>query len=72
MTNHKDKERDMKIKENLNITTTDFWYDITDGGYLEPSEILEDEKDIIQVKEAIKTLIKFRDACEENIDGFFE
>ena len=60
----------MKIKENCEASTDDFWYDLTDGGYLDPEEILEDEKDIEAVKKAISVLREFKDACEEEIEGF--
>ena len=60
----------MKIKENCEASTDDFWYDLTDGGYLDPEEILEDEKDIEVVKKAISVLREFKDACEEEIEGF--
>lgn len=60
----------MKIKKNLDISTDDFWYDLIDGGYLHPEEILEDSKDVKRVFDAIATLELFRDSCIEEIENF--
>jgi len=62
----------MKIKKGLEISTSDFWYDLTDGGYLNPEEILENQAEILVVKEAIKTLKNFQTSCEEQIEGFIQ
>jgi hypothetical protein len=62
----------MKIKKNLDITTDDFWYDLTDGGYLKPEEILEDSQDVERVLDAIATLELFRDSCIEEIEDFVQ
>lgn len=56
----------MKWKENAEIVTSDFWYDITDGGYINPSELLEDEEEIAEVEKAIEVLRKFKRSAEEN------
>jgi hypothetical protein len=61
----------MKIKNGCTTSTDDFWYDITDGGYLKPEEILESDEDIKQVNSAIKILKEFEDSCERQIEGFF-
>jgi hypothetical protein len=60
----------MKIKPNLELFTDDFWYDLIDGGYLKPENIMEDVADIDAVLNAIKMLKRFRNACEEQIDNF--
>lgn len=60
----------MKIKEGCEASSDDFWYDLTDGGYLNPEEILENKEDVDRVNEAIKVLQEFRDSCEEQIEGF--
>ena len=62
----------MKIKEGCTASTTDFWYDLTDGGYLKPEEILENPSDVKRVKEAIAVIIEFQDSCDEQIEGFVE
>ena len=62
----------MKIKEGCTASTGEFWYDLTDGGYINPEEILEDPQDVKRVNEAIKTIKEFRDSCEDQIDDFFQ
>lgn len=41
-----------------------FWYDITDGGYIKPEEILDDQVQLDTVNEAIKVLKSFEMALE--------
>ena len=62
----------MKIKENLEISTQDFWYDLTDGYYLEPYDICENTDDADRVYEAIKIIEDFHNSCEEQIEGFIQ
>ena len=60
----------MKIKEGLQISTGDFWYDVTDGGYLNPDDICENEEDAKRVREAIAVIRDFESSCEDQIEGF--
>ena len=62
----------MKIKQGLEISTQDFWYDLTDGGYLDPVEICESPSDAFAVSQAIKKIKDFQDSCEEQIEGFIQ
>jgi len=62
----------MKIKENCQASTAEFWYDLTDGGYLDPDEILENPEDAKRVKEAIAVIKEFENSCDEQIDGFVQ
>ena len=62
----------MKIKKGLNISTSDFWYDLTDGGYLNPDEICSDKKDAQKVQDAIKIIKEFQASCEEQITDFIQ
>lgn len=62
----------MKIRPDCPASTEDFWYDLSSGGYLKPSEILEDLEDIKRVMEAIEVLREFEKSCEEQIDGFIQ
>jgi len=48
------------------IETTDFWYDLTDGGYIKPDKLLEDEVQVAKLNEAIDIVESFRKAMEEN------
>lgn len=51
---------------NKHITTDDFWYDLFDGGYIRPEELLQDRKDVNEVKNAIDLLLEFRREAESN------
>lgn len=62
----------MKLKPNLANSTSDFWYDLVDGGYLNPHEMCEKKEDADRVAEAIKVLSEFKDACEDQIEDFFQ
>ena len=53
-------------EEKLNelISTIDnegFWYSLTDGGWIKPEDVLDNEKDIKRVKEAVAILRRFED-----------
>lgn len=62
----------MEIKKGLTISSSDFWYDLTDGGSLNPSEILVNKKDIIKVNDAIRILREFEQSCEDEIEDFIQ
>ena len=55
----------MKFKKDAKVKTYDFFYDLTNGGYIKPNELLEDEKDIERINEAIETLTEFRDEMQD-------
>lgn len=57
----------MKLKANLEpIASSDFWYDLIYGGYIEPGRILESETDETDVLDAIEILIKFKQTLEDS------
>ena len=59
---------DLKFKEvpaKGPVSTSEEWYDMTNGGYIRPEEMLE-EPDATKVKEAIALIIKFLDEAEES------
>lgn len=60
----------MQIKKNLEICTSDFWYDLTDGGYLKPKEICANKKDAEKVEKALEILREFKDSCYDQIENF--
>ncbi len=62
----------MKIRKGLEISTSDFWYDLTDGGYLKPSAICENIEDANRVKEAILIIFDFQNSCEKQIEDFIQ
>ena len=43
-----------------------FWYDITDGGYIQAKDLLEDLFQVRAVEDAIKVLEEFKGALEAN------
>lgn len=55
----------MKLKKDANVTTGDFWYDLFDGGYIVPEDLLESSDDIDIVNNAIEVLKDFRESLEE-------
>ena len=60
----------IKIKEDLDISSNDFWYDLSKGGYLNPDEICENPSDARRIKEAVKLIMAFEEACNDQIEGF--
>lgn len=60
----------MEIKKGLEIGTAEFWYDLTEGGYLKPNEICQNPEDAKRVNEAIAVIRDFEQSCNEQIEGF--
>jgi len=60
----------MKIKKGLQISSSEFWYDLTWGGYLDPDKICESAEDAQKVQDAINVLREFEMSCNEQIEGF--
>ena len=50
----------------------DFWYDITDGGYIKPEELLDNKKDAEEVIKAVEILKEFQFAYEDAIEEYNE
>lgn len=61
----------MKIKDGCEASTDDFYYDLFQGGYIRPKEILENEEDIKKVEEALKVIEMFKESCENQIEDFY-
>lgn len=53
----------MIFKKNAKIESDDFWYDLTDGGYIKPKKLLE-EPYATQVANAVKLLRDFKREAE--------
>ena len=62
----------MELKKDASIQTSDFWYDLTDGGYIEPDNICEFQADADKVNSAVRVIIEFYQACEEQIPDFLQ
>lgn len=56
----------MKFKKDAKIVTDDFYYDLTDGGYIKPEKLLENEDDVNRVLDAIKVIEDFKNSAEES------
>ncbi len=55
----------MKTKKDvIPVCTSEFYYDLFDGGYIDPENLLI-KKDAKKVREAIWTIIEFRETLEE-------
>jgi hypothetical protein len=58
----KEAEKALKTGKSLSVGSPDgFWYDLTLGGYFYPEDVLSDNKEIQQVKEALKLLQQLED-----------
>lgn len=57
-----------KFKQNAEPvgSSSGFWYDLTDGGYIEPENVLDDLFQINTVKDAAKVLKDFERALQAN------
>lgn len=62
----------MKLKKGLNNSTSDFWYDLTDGGYLDPMVMCKNKADAQKVLDAIIVIKDFQSSCEEQIEDFMQ
>ena len=58
----------MKLRKDVSVVTSDFYYDLFDGGYIVPEDVLEDKDDIELVKNAIEVLKDFRESLEEILE----
>ena len=61
----------MKLKQNLEISTDDFYYDLFEGGYLNPEEMLISKDDVFAVVNARKIIENFKKSCEQQIEDFY-
>jgi hypothetical protein len=55
----------MEFKEGALIVTSDFWYDLTSGGYIEPDKLLKNKEDVEAVKNAIRVIRDFESSADE-------
>ena len=60
------KDLNWETKPREPIYSEDFWYDLTDGGYIKPEELLRDPDTILAVKEAIAIINKFETILRAN------
>lgn len=60
----------IKREKRYSVSTSDFWYDLTDGGYISPRDLCENPSDARRIEQAIELILDFQRACEEQIEGF--
>ena len=61
----------MDIKKTCKLQTDDFWYDLFDGGGINPDAICAYALDADMVKKAIEVLTEFRNSCEEQLPDLY-
>lgn len=65
-----------KLKNNITpddvYISEDFWYDLFDGGYINPEQILEDQESIEKINKAIEVLEEFKAIYTSVSDYMFE
>jgi len=59
-----------QIRKNVDVCTDDFWYDLTDGGYLKPYLLLMNAADVEEVEKAIVIVRKFERSLEDQVPNF--
>jgi hypothetical protein len=64
----KEKSMEWKFKKDVSVYTEEFWYDLTDGGYIIPEEILEDDEQIKELNKAIELVLSFEKKIDEMMD----
>ena len=69
----KTKEENMKTKYKTKtpdpeVACDDFWYDVFDGGYIDPKDFLVNQQDVNEVNAAIEVLLKFKNSTEDLIE----
>ena len=60
----------MEIKKRLKLSSSEFFYDLFDGGYLDPTKICKDKVDAEKVQESIEIINEFRASIEETYPNF--
>ena len=55
----------MRIKKDKDLVTSDFYYDLFEGGYIDPEDYLYSEEDLDKVIYAIGIINQFRYSLEE-------
>lgn len=55
-----------KFKEEQAVTfSSEAWYDLADGGYIKPHDMLSNEKDANDLTAAVELITSFLEAAEE-------
>lgn len=62
----------MKIRDGVQVSTSDPWYDLAHGGYIKPDDLCEHSGDAEKVAAAVAVIEDFFQSCEEQIEGFLQ
>lgn len=62
----------MKLKKGLQHSSSEPYYDLSEGGYLKPEVMCENTEDANKVIEAVEIVQDFLESCEEQIEGFLQ
>jgi hypothetical protein len=62
----------MKLKQGLKTCTSDFWYDLTKGGRLNPDKMCSNKEDAKKVEAAIDIVLEFEHSCIDQIPYFLK
>ena len=60
------------FKENVNCYTEEFWYDLTDGGYIIPEKLLANSEQITKLNEAISIVRSFEYAFDQIMEKLID
>ena len=60
---------DWNFVEGVEVFTEEFWYDLTDGGYIKPENVLADEEQIAKLQAAIDLVRSFERAIDERSEN---
>ncbi len=52
-------------KDAEGVAMDDFWYNLTDGGYIRPEKLIDDKDQLEKLNNAIATILTFKDELEE-------
>jgi hypothetical protein len=62
----------MRVNKDCGASSGDFWYDLSEGGYLNPDVICSDKDDAKRVKDAVAVIKDFQSSCEKQIPEFLQ
>lgn len=54
----------MQLRKDVILATSEFWYDVFEGGYINPADFLANDSDVKSVEDAIKVLTEFSNSLE--------
>ena len=58
-------ETEWTFKEGVEVLSDEFWYDLTDGGYIKPAEVLADGEQAKKLQDAVDLVRSFERAIYE-------